>query len=217
VELRRAWVTACVAAEAVGMTAAALAWTAADRLDEPAAALSVVVVGGLVEGFALGGLQGRVLARRFGRLLARRWAVTTTVVAGVGWAAGSAPSVLATSEGPAESPPVGLVLLGAAALGALMGLALGAAQSLVLRARAVRPWRWSAVSALAWAPTMVVVFVGAGVPSSDWPTLAVVVTATLTGATAGTVLGVLTRPWLPAPVVPALRSPLGVSPRGPVR
>jgi hypothetical protein len=216
VDLRRAWLTACVTAESVGMTAAALAWKGADRLDDTAAALSVVVAGGLVEGFALGALQGRVLGRRFDRALARGWTVTTTLVAGLGWAAGSAPSVLATSDGAGEGPPLGLVLLGAGAMGAAMGLALGAAQSLLLRGRAVRPWRWTAVSALAWAPTMVVVFVGAGVPSSDWPTLAVVVTATLAGAAAGTVLGVLTRPW-PAPVVPALRAPRDVSPRGPVR
>jgi hypothetical protein len=204
VELRRAWVTACATAEAVGMTAAALAWTVADRLDEPAAALSVVVVGGLVEGLALGALQGRVLARRFDRTLARRWAVVTTVVASLGWAAGSAPSVLATSEGAEQGPPLGLVLLGAGAMGVALGSVLGAAQSLVLRGRAVRPWRWTLVSALAWAPTMVVVFTGAGVPSSDWPTLAVVATASLTGALAGAVLGVLTQPWLPAPLVPGL-------------
>lgn len=217
-ELRRTWVAACVTAEAVGMTAAALAWTTADRIADAGVALSVVVAGGLVEGFALGGLQGRVLARMFDPPLARRWTVTTTAVAGLGWAAGAAPSVLATPEGSAESPSLVLVLPGAAALGALMGLALGAAQSLLLvRARAAYPWRWTAVSAMAWAPTMVLVFVGGGVPSSDWPVLAVVVTATVTGAGAGAVLGVLTRPWLPAPVVPVVGPPLDVSPRVPGR
>ena len=202
--LRRDWLAACVAAEAIGMSVAAAAWSVADTLQPAAAALSVVVAGGLVEGLALGGLQGLVLSRSFGRPVARRWTVTTALVAGLGWAAGSAPTVLAAPQGSGASPPLVLVLTGAGAVGAAMGLALGAAQSLVLLARAARPWRWTWVSALAWAPTMVVVFAGAGLPGTTWPPAAGVATGTVTGAAAGAVLGLLTRPWLPEPV-PGLR------------
>ena len=65
--MNRSWVVACAVAEAIGMTAAAGAARSATALTDhgvthaTAWGLLVVVLGGLVEGTALGWLQARAL------------------------------------------------------------------------------------------------------------------------------------------------------------
>ena len=150
------------------MTAAALAARGADQLIGgvvgSSLALIIIVLGGLVEGTALGVVQAVLLRRVFPRLRRRRYIVVTVLVAGLGWAAASAPGVLAGDSGGAP-PSLLLVLPGAAALGALMGVLLGAAQAWSLRGAVARPWRWITANAVAWAPAMTIVFLGATAPT----------------------------------------------------
>ena len=183
------------------MTAAALAARAADQLSGgvvgSSLALVIIVLGGLVEGTALGVVQAVLLGHVFPRLRRRRYIVITVLVAGLGWAAASAPGVLAGDSGGAP-PSLLLVLPGAAAIGALMGVLLGAAQAWALGGAVTRPWRWVSANAIAWAPAMAVIFLGATAPDASWPLQAVLGIALLTGAAAGTVLGVVTRAFLPS-------------------
>lgn len=199
----RRWIVLCACAEAIGMTASALAAKISQRVlgEDPhggvfAAALAVVVAGGLVEGAALGGLQARGLLRRLPRLNAWAWFGVTAAVAGVGWALASVPGVLAPNDGGPE-PPLLVVLAGALALGAVMGAVLGAAQATVLRGLVRRPSRWILANTLAWPPAMVVIFLGATTPESTWSVPAVVGLGAVTGLLAGTVLGVVTAKFLP--------------------
>lgn len=200
------WVAGCAAAEATGITAGALA----TRLAEPLAggavgsslALVTIVLGGLVEGTALGAVQAVLLGGVFPRLRRRRYVVMTVLVAGLGWAAGSAPGVLAGDAGGAP-PPLLLVLPGAAVLGGLMGAVLGAAQASALRGAVTHPWRWVTANAVAWTPAMAIVFLGAAVPEASWPVPAVLGIALVAGAAAGGVLGLLTGRWIPALGAPA--------------
>ncbi len=183
------------------MTAAALAARAADPVAGGAAgsafALFLIVLGGLVEGTALGTVQAVLLGRVFPRLRRRRYAVVTVLVAGLGWAAASAPRVLSGDSG-GTPPSLLLVLPGAAALGLTMGALLGAAQAWSLRGAVPHPWRWVAANAAAWAPAMAVIFLGASAPGADWPLSALVGIALVTGAAAGAVLGVVTGWFLPS-------------------
>lgn len=196
--LTRRWIAANSLAETVGMTAAAAAAVAVDRFAlATVAALAVLVAGGLVEGTALGLAQSRVLASRWPALRVRRYLLVTVLVAGLGWAAGSVPGVLDEGGGGA-SPPLPLVLLGAAGIGLVLGPLLGAAQALVLRGAVRRPWRWVLASAAAWPPAMAVIYLGATAPSASWPWPAVVALGALTGAAAGAVLGAVSAPWLRA-------------------
>lgn len=191
------WITLCAVAEAIGMTAAATAAKASQALvgepgnpREASLALTLVVAGGLVEGLALGGLQAAGLGRLLPGLDRRRWLLVTTAVAGLGWALASAPAALSgTDDG--SAPPLLLVLGGAATLGAVMGLLLGAAQAGVLRGHVRHPWRWVCASAAAWAPAMAVIFLGATAPEADWSAPAVVALGTATGLVAGAVLGLV--------------------------
>lgn len=198
----RRWVLGCAVAEAVGLTAAASAATGVAALaDRPGVlggvtvALALVVAGGLVEGLALGTVQGGLLAERWPGLRRGVFVVVTTLVAGLGWAVGSAPGVLAVDDGGPE-PALWLVLAGAAGIGLVMGPVLGGAQALVLRAAVQHARRWVLANTVAWPPVMVVIFLGATRPEADWSAAAVVVTGTLTGLVAGAVLGLLTAPWL---------------------
>jgi len=198
------WTALCAGAEAVGMTAAALAAktsqvVAGERSSVFAAfaALSLVVAGGLVEGIALGTAQAAGLRRWLPRLDRRRWVLVTVAVAGIGWAAASAPAALSGGQEGAP-PPWPLLLAGAAVLGALMGAALGAAQALVLRGHVAHPWRWVGANAVAWAPAMAVIFLGASTPGADWPVAAVAGLGAVTGLAAGTVLGLASGWFLPS-------------------
>lgn len=186
-----AWVRACVAAEAIGITAAAAASVVAEAMTTgPAARLGVVVAGGLVEGAALGVLQARALGSDASPQQRRRWLLVTVLVAGVGWAAGSLPAAL-QEDGSEAGPGLLVVLPGAAALGAAMGTLIGVVQAPVLRGLVRRPWRWVVVSAVAWAPAMTVIFAGASLPSSAWPRGAILLMGPPTGLLAGLALGVV--------------------------
>jgi MFS family permease len=162
--VNRRWVTACAAAEAIGMAAAAGAARASESTS-PVTGLGLVVAGGLVEGSALGLLQANALHDLIGRR--RTWVLTTVLVAGLGWTAGSAPAALSGADTDG-TPPLGLVLLGAAGLGLVMGALLGAAQATVLRRRVRHAWRWVTANACGWAVAMPVVFTGATTAGSDW-------------------------------------------------
>jgi hypothetical protein len=190
------WVAACAAAEAVGMTAAALAARLGTDV-APAAGLALVVAGGLVEGTALGTAQAVLLRRLLPRLRRARYVAATVLVAGLGWAAASAPAVLSSDEG-GTTPRLPLVLLGAAGLGLVMGAGLGAVQSWALRGAAPHPWRWTTANVAAWPGAMAVIFVGATTPGEDWRLDAVLGLALVTGALAGALLGVVTGRFLPA-------------------
>lgn len=197
------WTLAWVVAEGIGMTAAAGAARAATAMTDDSAsgarvaALGVVVAGGLIEGLALGILPGRLLGAWLPGFRLRAWVVVTVVFAGLGWAAASAPSVLA-GEDDGSDPHPALVLFGAAGLGLVMGLLLGSAQALVLRGTVTRARPWVVASVAGWIPAMVVIFAGATRPEESWGTLTVVLTGTVTGLLAGSVLGLVTRAFLPA-------------------
>jgi hypothetical protein len=198
------WIALCAIAEAIGMTAAATAAKVSQAtVGEPetsgqvALSLSLVVAGGLVEGVALGGLQAVGLGRALPRLRKSRWLLVTTAVAGLGWAAASAPAALSGADD-GGAPPLLLVVAGASMLGGLMGALLGAAQASVLRGHVRHPWRWVGASAAAWVPAMAVIFLGASLPGADWAGTTVAALGTLTGLLAGAAFGVVSGWCLPA-------------------
>ncbi len=192
--MTRQWLLACVLAETFGMAVSAGAARGAGAVGAMVGFL-IVLAGGLAEGTALGLLQASALRPLGIRRLA--WVVATVLVAGLGWAAASAPAALSGDDS-GSTPPLGLVLLGAAALGLAMGSVLGAAQAIVLRHHVQHPWRWCAANACGWAVAMPVVFLGATTAASTWPWPVVVGYGALTGALAGAALGAVTGAWLPS-------------------
>jgi hypothetical protein len=184
------------------MTSAAAAARVADALqDRPGwaggvgAALAVVVLGGLIEGTAIGTAQAAGLGSWLTGRRRAGWVVVTVVVAGLGWAGASAPAVLSADDG--QPPPLALVLLGAVGLGLGMGALLGVAQAPVFRPAVSHPWRWLLPSSVGWALAMPVIFLGATLPDAGWPTGVVVATGAVTGLAAGAMLGLVTGVLVP--------------------
>lgn len=192
---------ACATAETIGIAAASGAARASESTDT-LAGFGLIVAGGLVEGTALGLLQARALRD----LIAprRAWVLATVLVAGLGWAAGSAPATL-QDDASGTAPALGLVLLGAAGLGLVMGAVLGAAQAVTLRHRVRHPWRWVTANVCGWAVAMPVIFAGASTAGASWPWPLLVAYGALTGALAGCCLGLVTGPWLRTLDGPPLR------------
>lgn len=191
----RHWVLACILAETIGMTAAAAAaWSSRD-IGTAVLVWGVVLMGGLVEGVALGALQAHALRPWLDGRGRHAWFLVTVLVAGLGW--GIAAASAAGEPGTGTEPTLGVVLLAAAGLGLVMGLLLGAAQSLVLRRQVPRPWRWTWVSAVAWTLTMPVIFLGATRPDASWSLPALLLTGAVTGALAGAAYGGVSALLLP--------------------
>ena len=191
------------------MTAA----SGAARLGEDRTAsvvLTLVVAGGLVEGLALGAAQGWWLRRRWPRLRLGGYLAATVVVAGLGWAAGSAPGVLAGGDGGGAGPSIALVLLGAAAIGLVMGPVLGTGQAVAMRGAVPHPYKWVVANTAAWPLAMVLIFLGATGAWPDWSMPTLLLAGAATGLAAGSALGVVTGLWLPS-----LDGPLGVAPGPP--
>jgi hypothetical protein len=197
------WILACAAAETIGMgVSAAAARVGQDVADGPGRgarwlALGVVVAGGLVEGTALGVLQGQVLGTRWPRLSRLRYAVFTVLVAGLGWAAASAPGVLG-GDPHGAGPPVVLMVLGGLGLGLVMGPVLGLAQALALRGVVSHPWRWVVGNAAAWPVAMALIFAGASTAGAHWSLIELTMYGAATGALAGAALGLVSALWVGA-------------------
>jgi hypothetical protein len=203
-ELTRRWMLACGLAEAIGMGAAAGAakWSQTfvggrTGVMQVLLALSMVVAAGLVEGVSLGTAQSWALRMTHPHHRRLRYVTMTILVAGIGWAGASAPGVLAGPAGSGTQPPQGLVVLGGAGLGLVMGCLLGVVQAWVLAPVVVRPARWVVANACAWTPAMAIIFWGATTPGAEWPWWQVVPLGCLTGGVAGAVLGLMLARWVP--------------------
>lgn len=128
---------------------------------------AVFVLLGAFEGAVIGLAQWRVLRTLLPSI--RGWVPATVLGAMVAWAVGMIPSTVASllqegsvaTAGPPE-PPLLVVLLLAAGLGAVAGPMLAAFQWLSLRkVLHGRAWLWLPANAAAWGLGMPVIFLGA--------------------------------------------------------
>jgi len=201
----RRWVGACTAGELVGIgTATGVALAVNAWIGEPASTLGrLIVLGifaavGLVEGGALAFLQWRVLRERLPRLRAGEWMAPTVAIAVAGWLIGMTPSLFFTSvpdpsaAGTPVEPPLLLVLGLAAVAGAAAGLCFGAAQWFVLRRHAERSHVWIWIHVPAWALALAAIFLGATLPTAEWPWLGIAVVGVSGGVLGGVLLGAVT-------------------------
>ena len=168
------WVIANALGELVGLgTVAVVGFFMFQRAGEPASIAQVIafaavfILLGAFEGVVVGLAQRQVLRTLLPSV--RGWVLATVVGAMVAWAVGMVPSTIASlmqqgvpaTSAPSE-PPLLLILLLAAGLGAVAGPMLAAFQWLSLR-RVVpgKAWLWLPANAAAWALGMPVIFLGA--------------------------------------------------------
>lgn len=192
------------------MVAAADAFTLALRfIGEPETALDaaltvlLALVGGAIEGLAVGIVQWRLLRRWLTGLTASAWVGVTVLAAVVGWALGTLPAVLVSmlasdAEGTASSgPPLWVMPLAGVAAGAVLGAIFGLMQARVLRHHVSNAGVWVWANALGWASAMAVMLTGASTPDAPWPWTRLLPLAALTGILAGLTIGAVTGAFLP--------------------
>jgi hypothetical protein len=196
----RRWVVANALGELVGLGAvAAVGFLVFQRAGEPANAAQALsfaaafVLLGAFEGLVIGLAQRHVLRTLLPAV--RGWVLATVVGAVVAWGIGMVPSTVASlmqqdaTAAPPE-PPLALILLLAAGLGAVAGPMLAAFQWLSLR-RVVpdKAWFWLPANAAAWAFGMPIIFLGAQSNEITSNTAAIAATAAFSIFVAGAVVG----------------------------
>ncbi len=170
-----------------------------------AVVIAGAVLGGAVEGFAIGELQLRVFRTWLPELSRRRYVGGTVALAIAFWFLGMLPSTL-LSLSAADSdvvvqdvdPPMLLVALVAAAGGAVGGIAFGAVQGWALRGHVLHPWRWIRPNAVGWAIAVAVITVGASSAPADAPAGLSIAIGLGVGLLAGASVGIVTGQALPA-------------------
>lgn len=160
----RQWMLANAFAELLGLGGSAvLLYGLASLLDETALKGLAVLAGTLIEGSAVGLLQG-LLLREHLQISTKVWWLATVAGAGIAWICGMLPSLLmdfSSGTEPASEPPLLLILLLAAVMGLILGIFLAAPQAWVLRQHGhPRPGGWIRYNMLAWMLGMPVIFAG---------------------------------------------------------
>ena len=147
--------------------------------------LPILVVGGLVEGAALGLAQALVLRRVLPGFRTPAWVVATSAAAGFAWLLGMLPS--ATQAMWSTWPPAGLVV-GASVLGLVLLLSIGTAQMLVMPAGTPAAHAWIWWTALGWCAGLAAFSL---VATPLWHEGQAPLVTALVGMAAGTVMAVV--------------------------
>jgi hypothetical protein len=150
----------------------------------------VVVVGStLLEGTAVGVLQGLVLRRALPTLRLTSWWGATAIGALIAWSLGMIPSTLmALAEDATAAPPPVMSDVLMYGLAAVMGLVLGPILALpqwwVLRRHVNGAGLWIIANAIAWAWGMIIIFAAMGaIPETGVnPTTILIILGGLTAA-----------------------------------
>lgn len=200
------WVGANALAEFLGLGSSALLWIAyfmglEAQLGVMASAAVVVVGSTLLEGTAVGVLQGQLLRRVLPRLSLASWWSATAIGALIAWSLGMIPSTMMAMADTASAAPSPAEMSDALqyTLAALMGLVLGPVlafpQWLVLRRHITHAGLWIAANAVAWCWGMVVIFIVMSFVPAGGITLAtgliVLGGLALAGAVVGAIHGVV--------------------------
>jgi hypothetical protein len=161
-----------------------------------AAAVTAIVMGVALEGVLVGVAQDRVLRRALVGLPRFAWISATAIGAGIAWTLGLVPSTLigllaGTSAQPSGEPGAVLKYSLAAAMGAVTGPVLGAAQWRVLRLHVRDAQRWLWANAVAWAVGMLLVFAGMDLVPWAAPRVAIWATIYLVCTVAGLAVGAI--------------------------
>lgn len=194
--MRQRWILHCTLGEAAGIAVVALAYAMSSRGLAPP--VPAILAAGGWEGLCLGLAQGLVLARA--GVCVSCWTLATALAALLGYGLSLMGGAgLDTGAAEAPAPPLALMLAGAAAIGAVMGGLMGAAQWNAAR-RLFTLRRWVVANVAGWAAAMPCIFAGASLVGEDWPLWQIAASGALSGAAAGVLLGFVTSPALPRSV-----------------
>jgi hypothetical protein len=171
-------------------------------------AAAAILLGTLLEGALVGLAQEWALRFALPELRRGRWLGATTIGAAIAWTIGMRPSTImslrmSSAAAPGGEPPAWLQYVLGAAMGAVAGPILGAAQWTVLRAHRAHAVRWLWANSVAWAIGMPIIFAGMDYVPWDGSLMsraaAIYVVCALTGVAVGLVHGFVLERLLFAP------------------
>ncbi len=208
------WIEACAAGELLGIGAAALWWVTADRFQAASAGFPAdwlmflaKALSGMIQGLALGLLQGWALRRQFPALNLRAWVAATSLVGLLLWSVAAWYATFPPLDGDPLLPPVETLFqtaVASAGFGLGLGVLFGTAQALVLRRAAGQAHWWIAVNAIGWGAALPCIYVAGAVGSPDPGSLEIAFRGLIGGIASGVVLGTIT--GLSFAVMPARRA-----------
>jgi uncharacterized protein YacL len=157
----------------------------------------LMVITGVIEGSIVGIFQWRVIRKLLPIINWKSWLVATLIGALTAWLLGSIPSTLASMQPDQQAemvePQLAVMLLLAAAMGAVLGLVLAFPQSHVLRKYTSNAWIWLPANSLAWLAGLPIIFAAVDLVFKQNSTVFAVLlffsALALTGAVVGAIHG----------------------------
>ena len=197
------WTINCANGELAGVgVAAGIAVFVYRFFGEPTSVTEGIIImaymafAGVLEGLAIGYFQWRVLRTVYPKITLSTWFIATVTVTALGWILGMLPSTLmpgtTTTIGESTEHSVGDLAFWAALLGAVLGAAFGASQSIVLRRHAQNAWTWIVANSIGWAIAFVFIFLAASLPTEATSAVVIVLIGGIAGILAGLSIGVVT-------------------------
>lgn len=198
------WAIACGIGEFFGIgVAAGIGFLYLSMLGEPGdlgekvLLVLVMVLAGIIEGVVVGSFQWSVLKKRFIDMKAKNWLFFTALGAATAWLLGMIPSTFFISESSASSsatvePSSVQIALLAAVSGIVLGALFGAFQWIELKKHTPDAGRWILANLLGWTVGLIIIYLGASIPSLDTSLAGVISIGVISGLLAGLSVGAIT-------------------------
>jgi len=197
------WTTACGLGEFLGIGVAAgigfgvvMSLGEPDTLGEKLFVVLTAVVSGIIEGLVTGSLQWWILREKYRSVRARNWLLYTALGAAIGWLLGMTPSTFFLGQSNASSSPSefssALIALLACGVGMVLGALFGFCQWLELKKHTPDAAWWIVANTMAWTIGLMIIYLGASMPTATTTLGMVVVIGTVSGLLAGLFVGAIT-------------------------
>ncbi|MDD5126791.1 MAG: hypothetical protein PHR43_01640 [Dehalococcoidales bacterium] len=195
------WTFACGAGELIGIGVAAGIWMLHLRLfGEPQTLpwqlllILVMILAGIIEGSVTGAFQWWVLKQRFAILKTRNWLFVTALGAAVAWLLGMLPSTFLSQPDTADMVKMAVwqTALLSLGMGIVLGAVFGAFQWLELKKHTPDAARWIPANLLAWMAGLLVIFLGAALPTADTALPVIIAIGAAAGLLGGLAVGAIT-------------------------
>lgn len=157
--------------------------------------IAIMILAGIIEGSITGYFQWSILKRDFLKMKARNWLGFTALGAAVGWFLGMLTPVFFASENSSstaiEFSPQWITLM-AALMGIFLGALFGFCQWFELKKYILKASKWILANSLGWAAGLVIIFLGASLPSASTGLSVIILLGTISGLLAGLSVGAIT-------------------------
>lgn len=198
----KSWLIFCTVGELFGLSVAVIVFILSTQLlsvehlgfFSKIEQISLVTLGGGIEGLLLGFFQWKALKTKFTKVPAKEWIWATVKVGMLGWFIGMMFSLWGGSMSNSENLVISekIYFISSIGLGLFLGMVFGYFQWRVLKKYAKNSFLWIPANMIGWAIAMLVIFFFASIPNPDTSAVAIIILAILAGSSAGFFVGLST-------------------------